>query len=143
MKYIILLMFAIGMITITGCSATFQAPAVCDGAESIILSATADNPTGLDKALLVVNLAALEKGVYTPDQAATVLDEIEGFIKEGVSYFSLKNFLDEKIAAASVLILGDSVEAIAQAGADKIISDCDKALILAHIENQRSIIALY
>ncbi len=143
MKFIVLMIFAIGMITITGCSATFQAPAVCDGAESIILSATADNPTGLDKALLVVNLAALEKGVYTADQAAAILDEIEGFVSEGVSYFSLKNFLDKKIAAASVLILGDSVDTIAQTGADKIISDCDKALILAHIENQRAITALY
>jgi hypothetical protein len=132
------------LVALSGCAASqYTATGACVEGESIILAVTGSNPSALDKTLLAVNLVDLEKGTYTADQATEMLDGIEGVLTDGVSYLGLKQYLDRKIAAAAVIVLGDSVDNIAQQGADTIISDCDKQLILAHIEHQRAIVALY
>ena len=144
-KLMVLVMF---VMFLAGCS-TFQLgeytpSGVCvDSDDSVILKYTDNNPTTLDAALLTVNFGALEKEVYTAEQATEVLDDIEGVLTDGVSYLDFYQYLSTKVAAASVIILGDSVDGIAQTGADGLISECDKQLILIHIEKQRQIVALY
>ena len=137
------IVLAIAVLFLSGCAATFQPPEGCSEANSIILQTTQGNPTGLDKALLMVNFAGLESGKYSAAQATAALDAIEAKLTGGISYVGLKQYIDAKYVAIGLLVLGDSIGDIVNIGKTQIISTCDRDFILAHIENQRAIVALY
>lgn len=140
--FIVLLLLVV--VSLAACAPTFQPPSVCqDGASSVIMEVTNGNPTGLDKTLLTVNLVALEKKKYTAAQVEQVLNDVETTLKDGISYAGFKKLLDAKIAAGAMIILGPDIGAVADTGGTKIISVCDRELILAHINHQRAIVALY
>lgn len=146
MKYLILTMV---LVLMTACSATFQPTGSCVDGDSVILSVTNGNPSGLDKALLTVNFVGLEAKDYTADQVTEFLDVIEAVVKDGVGYADLVSFIDSEVervrkyAGATMIVLGSDIRAIARAGGPVLISDCDRELILAAINNQRAIVALY
>lgn len=137
------------IVILTGCAATFQPSGQCIDGTSYILSTTGNNPTGLDKTLLAVNFAALEKGTYTPEQALVFLDKVAAKAKTNITYIDLANYLitetDDirRYLGVSFILLGDKVTEIAMAGGDSLVSECDVQLILAHINHQKMILALY
>ena len=141
-------MFFLGFL-LSGCAATFQPAGSCLDGQSYILSATQNNPSGLDKALLIVNFSALEKKQYTAKEITDFLDEVETKVKSGVSYLDLADYLitnlDDyrKYFGASMIILGDQVSTIGLTGGNNLLSPCDIDLILAHLTNQRRLVSLY
>lgn len=145
MKYFIILL----VVFMFGCSATFQPTGQCTEGQSLILSSTNNNPTNLDKSLLVVNFSALEAGTYTAEQATDFLDKIEDKARQGISYLDFADFLITEIdnlkryVGISLILLGDKVQEIGLTGGQNFISPCDTQLILAHIVHQRQIVSLY
>lgn len=145
MKYLVIL----AILLLTGCAATFQPAGSCTDGQSYILSATENNPSGLDRALLIVNFSALEKKQYTAEEVTAFLDEVELKVKQGVSYLDLADYLItsfddyKRYIGASMILLGDQVSTIGLTGGNTILSPCDTQLILAHISNQRRLVALY
>lgn len=145
MKYLVIL----AILLLTGCAATFQPSGNCTEGDSIILGATQDNPSGLDKALLIVNFSALEKKQYTAEEVTEFLDKVETKVKQGVSYLDLADYLItrfddyKRYIGASMILLGDQVSTIGLTGGNSILSPCDTQLILAHISNQRRLVSLY
>lgn len=145
MRYILVVILAIALM---GCS-TFQRPAVCQDASSAILSATQDNPTGLDRGLLTVNILALEKGIYTGEQAQAFIDDVREKVNSGISYLDLLAYLDFQIAAVNkavgltLIVLGPDVPAIAQLGGNDLVSDCDQKLMNLHLDRQELVISFY
>jgi hypothetical protein len=146
MRYLLLLSTAL---LLSACSATFQAPAVCSDGPSAILDITKGNPTGLDRALLTVNIAALEKHVYTADQAQQFIDQVKGVVNGNISYIGLLDYLNvstariNKALGLSVILMGDQVPEVAKLGGSKLISACDRELIFKHLAKQEMILSLY
>ena len=144
MRYILVGILAIALM---GCS-TFQRPSVCQDANSAILS-VASNPTGLDRGLLTINILALEKGIYTAEQAQAFIDDVREKVNSGLSYIDLLTYLDFKVAAInkavglSLIVLGPDVPAIAQLGGNNLISDCDATLMNLHLDRQELVISFY
>jgi hypothetical protein len=151
MKFLKLLILCLVMIGVTGCATTFQPPASCeDGADSFILKVTGDNPTGLDRALLIAQIVALEKvETYNAVKAQEFLEDVRELVNNGVSYLSLLDYLNVGIAdlnkavGLSVIIMGADVPAIAALGGDLPLGACDKELILMELLKQEQIVALY
>ena len=147
MRFIILLIM---LVFLAGCAGTFQPSEVCTGdSGSVILKITSGNPTGLDKALLMVNFAGLEKGTYTASDARKFLDDVQEKVESGITYVDLANWLKvsieniPKYAGISMIVMGKEVPLIGQTGGTNPLSECDKELIYAHIAHQKQIIAFY
>jgi hypothetical protein len=135
------------IVLLTGCTtATFQPTGACVDGESLIL-ATVDQPAGLDKTLLMVNFAGLEKGKYTVQEVDDFLLDIEANL--GKSYLDFANHLITKIdnvrryVGVSMIFLGDDISTIGLTGGESAISACDQQLIKAHLANQRRLLELY
>jgi hypothetical protein len=147
MKKIVLL--AIAMLMLSGCTSTFQAPPVCEDGQSVILKVTQGNPTGLDRALLIVQVGVHETHAYPVAEVATFLDEVENVIDNGVTYVDLLSYLDihiaelQKTLGIAAVVMGPEMIDIATIGGDDLISDCDLALMKIHLERQRQILAIY
>ena len=145
MRYLPILL----ILFLSGCAATFQPSGSCTDGQSYILSATQNNPSGLDKALLIVNFSALEKKNYTAQEVADFLDTVEQKVKSGVTYLDLADYLIvsfddyKRYIGASMILLGDQVSTIGLTGGNNVLSACDTQLILAHIANQRRLVGLY
>jgi len=143
-----LIYFLIIAFLLSGCT-TFQPPEVCDGGPSAILTVTKGNPSGLDRALLILNVAALEKKAYTKDDAVAFIQKVRSRVESGISYVGLLDFLNvniaqvNKAAGLTVIILGSDVPAVAKLGGTMLISKCDKELILAHLAKQDLIAGMY
>ena len=146
MRFILLLVL---VVMLSGCAATFQPPTSCVDTKSIILDVTDGNPSDLDRSLLIVNIAALEKGKYSADQAREFLTQARNRINNGISYVGLYTWLSgktlqvNKAAGLAVIILGEDIPEISQLGGTLLLSRCDKELILAHIAKQESILIFY
>jgi hypothetical protein len=137
------------IMALAGCATTFQPTGSCVDGNSIILKITDGNPTGLDKALLTANFVLLDTKKVTPEQVNEFLDEVETKVKSGITYIDLADWLDIKIqqinkyVGVSMILIGDNVAAIGISGGNSLVSQCDSELLLAHINHQRLMTALY
>jgi hypothetical protein len=98
---------------------------------------------------MLVNVAALEKGAYTGDQAQKFFANVREKLESGISYVTLLDYLNvniagvNKAAGIALIIIGPDVPAIANIGGTKIVSDCDRELMLLHIAKQELLLAFY
>ena len=147
MKYVVILLVCF---LITGCAGRFQSPIQCDGSGSVILDISGGDPTNLDRALLMLHVAALEGlGGYDSKKARELISEARQIVQEGVSYLQLYSWLGSKTAEANkaagitLIILGADVPMIASIGGESMLSVCDKELILNHLQKQQLLLAFY
>lgn len=149
LAFLLCLILLPGLLFFSGCAKNYQPPSGCDENQSAILKITKGNPTGLDRALLVVNTAALEKGVYSAEQAEDFLLMVQERIGAGINYIDLLSYLQRsvenvnKMAGLAVIILGPDVPAVAKLGGEQIISACDQELIERHLNKQQLVTNLY
>jgi len=143
----ILLLFVVALVVCGGCStSTFQPPAVCDGAESLILERIPD-PAALSKALLIVQIGVLEAvDGYDVSDAGKVIDQIETVVDGGVTYADLVGLILKKVdaanrlAGAAVFLVGDEINLLDAPG---FLSVCDRELIRMHLAKQRAMLKIY
>lgn len=127
----------------------YTPPEGCSAENSVILEKASD-PRDLDRALLGVQLLALETlDNYSYADAEKVLDEIEQIVNdfEAMTYKELLYFVSAKLdvannrAGAAVFVLGPNVSSTFNI--PEVISPCDKSLINIHLEHQRTLIKFY
>lgn len=142
MRFLILLVVATLLI---GCT-PFSPPAACVNQPSRILDVF-DNPTGLDRGLLIVNAVALKSlDNYRVSVATAILDRVENELDSGTTYVDLVLYILEKMEVANDLtgsvlfVVGPHLE---QLSSPLKISPCDRALIRLHLRKQRALLALY
>lgn len=128
-----------------GCT-PFSPPSACVGQPSRILDVF-DNPTGLDRGLLIVNAVALKSlDNYHVSVAKAILDRVENELDSGTTYVDLVLYILEKMEVANDLtgsilfVVGPRLE---QLSSPLRISTCDRALIRIHLQKQRALLALY
>lgn len=146
MKKLIVMMLT--CLTLLGCAntGTFVPPAECLDSESTIL-AKFPNPTGLDKALLSVQLIALsEIEGYTKADAVAVLDDLQAVLANGITYADAVEFITSKLdianslAGGAIFIVGADISVLSS-GVE--ISECDLKLIDLHIQRQKLLIQIF
>lgn len=133
---------------LAGCaSTTFVPPVECEKGDSLILK-TFPDPRGLDKGLLVVQLAAIEQlPGYTPADAVKVLDDVERRLGQvgGMTYAELVGVIMTKLDIANslagglVFIVGPDIGLLSH---NIPISPCDLALVRKHLAKQRALVAI-
>lgn len=147
--FVAVCLFAFLTVTLPGCATTFHPSGDCVAGESIILSTTGGNPTGLDRSLLMLNFAGLESDLYPKAEVIKFFDKAEILIDAGVTYTDLTAFLNvnvdriAKYAGMAAVILGADVQTIGELGGPKKLSSCDANLVKAHIKNQRSLLVFF
>ena len=146
MKFMIMLVLAAALVP--GC-AQFTPTGSCVDGDSVILTVTGGNPTGLEKGFLLTNFAGLERGLFTAEQAADFFDSVEDKAQSGISYVQFANWLGAEIETinrylgAAMIIGGADIPAMGSIGGAATMSECDLQLLEAHITHQRDLIALY
>jgi hypothetical protein len=155
MKTIILLILFAASVLISGCAldtfqlGTYEPTGACIDGESVIHAVTGDNPTALDKTLLGVNIVGLETGYYTVAEVEAFFDKVEDYLDGDVSYTELADLINADLAkvrtyaGVGMIVLGTDFATIVSTGGSTLISDCDKQLIKAHIDNQWPIDTIY
>jgi len=146
-KLLVIALTALAFV-VTGCAnqGIFVPPAECVDADSVIL-AKFPNPTGLDKALLGVQLVALsEIEGYTKEDAIAVLDDLQSFLKGGITYADAVELIQNKLnianslAGGAIFIVGVDISVLSSG---VTISECDLKLIDMHVERQKLLIQIY
>lgn len=136
------------LLLVTGCAnqGLFTPPAECVDAQSVILEKF-PNPIGLDKALLGVQLVALsEIEGYTKEDAIAVLDDLQAFLKGGITYADAVELIQSKLnmanslAGGAIFIVGVDISVLSTG---ITVSECDLKLIDMHIERQKLLIQIY
>jgi hypothetical protein len=150
MKKLLIFVAALALAITMGCATIgntpYEAPEICQDAESLILKKFPD-PRGLDTGLLAVQLVALEtvKG-YNKDEAIKILNEIQDNISIGMTYADVVEYIQVKIDlantkyGAALFIVGVDISILAE---PLPISDCDIALVKKHMNKQIALIKIY
>lgn len=123
----------------------WEPPEVCTqpGAESLILDHISD-PLDASLILEFANLELLTRGdLYTTDDVLRFLDSVETLVEKPVTWQSLFQYVLTTAEGVNEFV-GNEVILISTyykvLNKDELISECDRALVKAHLNRQRALI---
>ena len=125
-------------IAIGGCSGASPRADICDGKDSVICEVVPD-PLAADIVLQLANVEAVKEGVYSPDEAVDVIDQILDALsaEEVPTYGGLGAFAASRIKGVEpeIVVLSGYIDLLNQ---DIPIKDYDAYLIRTHLERQKT-----
>lgn len=146
----LILVLSSGML-LTSCSVLqpveWEPPEVCTqpGAESLIIDHISD-PLNASLVLEFANLELLTRGeFYTTDDVLNFLDSIEAMVEKPVTWQTLFNYVlttaedVNEYVGNEVILISTYYEVLNQ---DELISECDRALVKAHLDRQRNLVKI-
>jgi hypothetical protein len=141
----IMIMFVIGLL-LGGCSTPIVRPDYCVDKPSLIYD-TAEklkvDPSTINQILVIGNMVALKKNAYGAQQVITTLNTLETLLSQKPTYAMVISvaytYIDyvNRYCGESVLVASAFLPFLNK---DIPISDCDRQLILYHIQKQKEMI---
>lgn len=153
----LIVVLGLGVLAASGCavnsaatnpSVAYTPPAACvqDNAtgkyDSEIL-AVLPNPTATGVVLQLADYGAISKGLYKAEDALKVIADIRSAVASSTSYGALAAYVATKLhsadAAAGVVIFTNT-GFLAQFTSTQPLTDCDRAIIARHLDNQETLV---
>jgi len=149
---LIAILFLVGCATGNICNKVPEGESViCDATDSIGVS-----PESLSNILVIVNVAALEKSIWTAREAMEFVEEAEKLLKEAkkwnnlITYGDVVDYLLRAYSGLSprvqaVFVVIDPLTSLTsiEYQMPQFLSEFDIDMLLAHLDKQKYIISLY
>jgi hypothetical protein len=139
------------VLTLTACSGQhYTPPEACIGPDgqvehSLILENIPD-PAGTSLLLQIANAEAIDRDLYSAADALTVIERIEGYVQDTYTYADLLSQVVGELElanrSAGVMVFALSGYALDNFDTPLPVSDCDRALLLAHLAKQRAVVLM-
>jgi hypothetical protein len=136
------------VLSLAACNTTLQRPDYCVGKPSLIYDVAEKShidPAAVSQLLVFADFAALKRNVYLPDQARSAIATMRNLLDTTPTYAAVVQLAGNWIsylnnyAGALVVVMPVFLTDLNQ---PLPISECDRKLLLAHLERQEAMLNL-